>query len=344
MSALAQLCYRHRLVVLLSWVVLLAALAGALVTAGTSFRSGAMSQNSESATASALLQRASAGGSGDSGYVVWQTSHGTVTAAPVEAEMSGLLGKIAHEPGVASVTSPYSSAGTKQASSDHAIAYAERAVRPRCTKAQQADVKSLALTDDSAGLHVAVGGQAFATEPAAGGPSDVIGIVLAFVILLLVFRAAWVAVLPIVTAVAGVGTGALTVMLLSHAISIPSDALTLAALIGLGVGIDYALFVVNRHRGNLTAGMSVGDSIAAALNASGRAVVFAGLTVVAALLGTTTLGLGQVTGMAEGAAVTVVVTVLAAVTLLNDWWRHRPSRVTSQADLSGRAGSLRGAR
>ena len=139
---------------------------------------------------------------------------------------------------------------------------------------------------------------------------------LAFLILLLVFRAAWVAALPIITAVAGVGTGMLTVMLLSHIVSIPSAALTLAALIGLGVGIDYALFIVNRHRVNLMAGMSVGDSIAAALNTSGRAVVFAGLTVVAALLGMTTLGLGVVTGMAEGAAVTVVLTVLAAVTLL----------------------------
>jgi uncharacterized membrane protein YdfJ with MMPL/SSD domain len=69
----------------------------------------------------------------------------------------------------------------------------------------------------------------------------------AFMILLLVFRAAWVAALPIITAIAGGGTGLLTVMLLSHAISIPSTALTLAALIGLGVGIDYALFIVNRH-------------------------------------------------------------------------------------------------
>ncbi|WP_232792197.1 MMPL family transporter [Actinacidiphila yeochonensis] len=297
-------------------MVLLIALAGALGAVGTGFSSSQTSQNTESATASALLQHASAGRSGDSGYVVWQTPHATVTTASVKAEMSGLLGRIAQEPTVASVTSPYDAAGAAQVSSDHTVAYASVQFDHAATKEQQKSVKSLVLADDSAGVHVAVGGQAFGSEPAAGGPADAIGIVLAFVILVLVFRAVWVAVLPIITAIAGVGTAALTVMLLSHVVTIPSTALTLGALIGLGVGIDYALFIVNRHRGNLTAGMSVGDSIGASLNTSGRAVVFAGLTVVAALLGMTTLRLGVVTGMAEGAAVTVVLTVLAAVTLL----------------------------
>lgn len=316
MSALARWCHRHRLAVLLSWVVLLIALVGALGAVGTKFSTSQTSQNTESATASALLQRASAAGSGNSGYVVWQTPDGTVTASSAKTDMSGLLDKIAHEPGVTSVTSPYTGAGAKQISSDRTIAYANVQFDHGASKSQQEDVKSLALADDSKAVHVTVGGQAFSTQPAAGGPSDAIGIVLAFVILLLVFRAVWVAVLPIITAVAGVGTAALTVMLLSHAVAIPSTALTLGALIGLGVGIDYALFIVNRHRGNLTSGMSVGDSIAKSLNTSGRAVVFAGLTVVAALLGMTTLDLGVVTGMAEGAAVTVVITVLAAVTLL----------------------------
>ncbi|WP_235032137.1 MMPL family transporter [Actinacidiphila yanglinensis] len=297
-------------------MVLLIALAGALGVGGTNFTSSQTSQHTESATASALLQHASAGRSGNSGYVVWQTPHGKVTAASAKAEMSEVLDKIAHEPGVGSVISPYSSGGAAQVSSDHTIAYANVQFSHAATKPQQKAVQSLALANDSPSVHVTVGGQAFGTEPAAGGPSDVIGIVLAFAILLLVFRAVWVAVLPIITAVAGVGTAALTVMLLSHVVTIPSTALTLGALIGLGVGIDYALFIINRHRGNLTAGMSVGDSIGASLNTSGRAVVFAGLTVVAALLGMTTLDLGVVTGMAEGAAVTVVLTVLAAVTLL----------------------------
>ncbi|SEM18589.1 MMPL family transporter [Streptacidiphilus jiangxiensis] len=316
MSALARWCHRHRLAVLLGWVVLLIALAGALGTAGTNFGDSQMSQNTESATASTLLRHASASSSGDSGYAVFQAPHGKVTDAPVQSEMSGLLDKIAHEPGVASVTSPYTSTGAAQISSDKTIAYANVQFDRDATKAQQSEVSSLALADDGSTVHVTLGGQAFGAQVAAGGPSDAIGIVLVFVILLLVFRAVWVAVLPIITAVAGVGTGALTVMLLSHLITIPSTALTLGALIGLGVGIDYALFIVNRHRGNLMAGMSTGQSVAASLNTSGRAVVFAGLTVVAALLGMTTLNLGEVTGMAEGAAVTVVLTVLAAVTLL----------------------------
>lgn len=137
---------------LLSWLVLLVALVGALAAAGTSFSSSQTSQNSESATASALLQRASAAGGGNSGDVVWQATSGTVTTASVKTEMSGLLDRIAADPAVASVTSPYNSAGVGQLSSDKTVAYAVVQFDRGATKAEQSAVQSQALAKDTASV------------------------------------------------------------------------------------------------------------------------------------------------------------------------------------------------
>ena len=143
-----------------------------------------------------------------------------------------------------------------------------------------------------------------------------IGVLAALVILLLVFRSKWAALLPIITGVAGVGISSLVVLLLTHAVSIPSVAPELSSLIGLGVGIDYALLVVNRHRKAFRAGADVPAAIRAAMNTSGRAVLFAGGTVVIALLGMLVLNVGFLSGLAMAASVTVALTVIAAVTLL----------------------------
>ncbi|MFF8875373.1 MMPL family transporter [Streptomyces massasporeus] len=146
------------------------------------------------------------------------------------------------------------------------------------------------------------------------------------------------AALPIITAIAGVGTSAVAVMLLSHAVTLSDTTLTLGSLIGLGVGIDYALFIVNRHRTNLLAGMGVAESVAKSLNTSGRAVVFAGLTVVVALLGMLTLNVGIINGMAIGAAITVVLTVLAAITLLPALLGMIGTRILGHAERRALAG------
>ncbi|WP_030900680.1 MMPL family transporter [Streptomyces sp. NRRL F-5126] len=317
MSSLARWCHRHRFAVVLVWVALLIGLGAGASAAGSAFGSGPASQNTDSARAAALLQHASRGASGKSGRVVWQVEGGPkVTGPAVQRVTSDALGRIAHAPGVASVSSPYTSSGKAQVSKDGRTAYATVAFGRGATDAQIEHVKELATAPASARLHVALNGQAFTVNPKPNAVADAMGIVLAFVVLLLAFRAVWVAVLPIITAVVGVGTSAIAVMLLSHLITLSDTTLTLGSLIGLGVGIDYALFIVNRHRANLTAGMGVAESIATSLNTSGRAVVFAGLTVVIALLGMLTLNIGIINGMAIGAAVTVVLTVLAALTLL----------------------------
>ncbi|WP_329271760.1 MMPL family transporter [Streptomyces pseudovenezuelae] len=316
MSPLARWCHRHRLAVVLVWVGLLLALGAGVGAAGNAFGNGPTSQDTDSARATALLQQASDSAAGKSGRIVWQVSGAEVTEPGAEQAMTGALEDIADAPGVASVTSPYAPDGRAQVSQDGRTAYATVAFDQDVSDGQIDHVKELATGPESKSLHIALNGQAFTVNPEPNAVADAMGIVLAFVVLLFAFRAVWVAALPIITAVIGVGTSALTVMLLSHVIRLSDTTLTLGSLIGLGVGIDYALFIVNRHRANLLAGMNVGESIAKSLNTSGRAVVFAGLTVVIALLGMLTLNVGIINGMAIGAAVTVVLTVLAAITLL----------------------------
>ena len=334
MSSLARWCHRHRLTVVLAWVGLLLALGAGAGALGSDFGNSPTSQNTDSAKATALLQHASDSAAGKSGRVVWQVQDGKVTDPAARRAMTDALGRIAHAPGVAAVTSPYTPAGRTQISKDSETAYATVAFQDGVGDPQVERVKQLATAPDSGSLHIALNGQAFTVNPKPNPVADAMGIVLAFVVLLFVFRAVWVAALPILTAIAGVGTSAIAVILLSHVITLSDTTLTLGSLIGLGVGIDYALFIVNRHRTNLKAGMGVGESVAKSLNTSGRAVVFAGLTVVVALLGMLTLNVGIINGMAIGAAVTVVLTVLAAITLLPALLGMIGPRVLSRSERS----------
>jgi RND superfamily putative drug exporter len=338
MSPLARWCHRHRLAVVLAWVGLLIALGGAVGAAGSSFGNSPFSQDTDSARATALLQKGASSAAGKSGRVVWQVSDGKVTDAAAERAMTGALERIADAPGVASVTDPYTPAGQAQISKDGRTAYATVAFDDGVDDARIDHVKGLATAPETGSLHIALNGQAFTVNPEPNAVADAMGIVLAFIVLLFVFRAVWVAALPIITAIAGVGTSAVAVMLLSHAVTLSDTTLTLGSLIGLGVGIDYALFIVNRHRTNLMAGMGVAESTAKALNTSGRAVVFAGLTVVVALLGMLTLNVGIINGMAIGAAITVVLTVLAAITLLPALLGMIGSRILGRAERRALAG------
>ncbi|MFF0014952.1 MMPL family transporter [Streptomyces sp. NPDC005374] len=342
MSPLARWCHRHRLAVVLVWVGLLIGLGAGAGAAGSAFGNSPTSQNTDSAKATALLQHASNSAAGKSGRVVWQLKDGKVTEPAAEQAMTGALGRIAHAPGVASVTSPYAPSGKAQVSKDGKTAYATVAFDPDVADSQIDHVKELATALETRSLHIALNGQAFTVNAAPNPVADAMGILLAFVVLLFVFRAVWVAVLPILTAIAGVGTSAVAVILLSHVITLSDTTLTLGSLIGLGVGIDYALFIVNRHRANLKAGLGTAESIAKALNTSGRAVVFAGLTVVIALLGMLTLNVGIINGMAIGAAVTVLLTVLAAITLLPALLAMIGPRVLSRRERSAPGGGTTG--
>ncbi|WP_238434828.1 MULTISPECIES: MMPL family transporter [unclassified Frankia] len=277
---------------------------------GSSFKTVADLPNSESAHAYALLGPSD--GSTETGRIVWHTTGQAVDAAEVRGEVSGMLTRVAALPGVTAVQSPYTPGGSGQLNAGQNTAYALVTV----TDAKVGQVEQAAQSIDSSRLQVELGGQAFAPQTKAGGISEIVGILAALAILLLMFRSVWAAALPIVTGVAGVVVSLLFVMVGSHVVNLSSDSITMGSLIGLGVGIDYALFIVNRYRKALVGGTSVTEAIVQAVTTSGRAVIFAGLTVIAALLAMFVVGMGVLTGMGQAAAVTVLFTVLAAITLL----------------------------
>ncbi|TQF01584.1 MMPL family transporter [Kitasatospora acidiphila] len=320
MSVLARWCHRHRLVTVLLWLGLLVGLGVVSGKVGTAYSNSLSLPSTESSKAMDLLKANMPAAAGDQDTVVWHVNDGSVTDPAVKDRMAQTLDAIAHSPGVASVSSPYTPHGAAQVSPDGRTAYAQVVFDQDAMHVAKGDaeqVVKLAEQARSSSLDVQLGGGAIAkTEQNMGGTSELVGVLAALAILLLIFRSAWAAVLPVLTGAAGVGAGVLSIGLLSHGLSLADTAPTLASLVGLGVGIDYALFVVNRHRKGLMSGLSVEESVVRALNTSGRAVVFAGATVVVALLGMLVLGIGFLNGMAIGAAVTVALTVLAATTLL----------------------------
>ena len=313
MGGLARWCTRHKISVLLSWVFVLVALGGAVGAAGSAFSDSSRLPSSDSSTAYNLL--AGAGSSAakvTTGTIVWDTRSGSALSPAASLRIKPMLASVAKVEGVQSVVSPFTTAGAKQVSADSRTAYATVVF---ASDVHEDQAQALAKAAASSQLDVQVGGAAF-TKISPGGTSEVIGVLAALLILFLVFRSVWAALLPVITGVAGVGVSSLAVILLSHVVTLPSVAPELGALIGLGVGIDYALFIVNRQRKALRQGADLHSAIATAMNTSGRAVLFAGGTVIVALLGLLVLNVGFVSGLGIGAAVTVFLTVMAAVTLL----------------------------
>jgi RND superfamily putative drug exporter len=320
MSALARWCYQHRFVVITAWVALLIALAAMSQAVRTTYDNSLTLPGTGSGSAQELLQRSAPAQAGDSDQIVWHVSQGSVTDPAVEARMSAMLAQVSHLPEVASLAGPYQSGGRVQVSSDGRTAYATVTFTDQADNLGHADVDRVIATAMAArepGLAVELGGKAIAgAEETPASNASLIGIVAAAVILLIAFGSVLAMALPIVTAVAGVGSGLLLMAPLSHLMSVNGIAPILGALIGLGVGVDYALFIVTRHRRGLRSGLDPEQSAVQALNTSGRAVLFAGGTVCIALLGLLSVGLRFIDGLAVPAAITVVCTVVATVTLL----------------------------
>ena len=318
MSGLALFCARWRFAVVGLWFAVLVALVGGVVAAGSGFTDATDLPDGESARAYALLDSPDSTKT-ENGTIVWRTDGAAVDSPAVRSEVSSWLDKVAATDGVEQVISPYSEQGAAQVNTARSTAYATVKVNDdAATEAIRAQVENLSHDATSAGISydVGLGGQAFTEQPGASGGTEAIGILVALAILLLMFRSVWAAILPIVTGLVGVGISLLVVMLGSHIVDLSATSITMAALIGLGVGIDYALFIVNRFRNALMSGQSVTGAVTQAVNTSGRAVVFAGLTVAVALLAMFLVGLGILTGMAQAAAVAVVCTVLTAITFL----------------------------
>jgi putative drug exporter of the RND superfamily len=311
---------RHRGRVLIAWLIILVAAIAAFKGAGSEFSNSLTLPGTQSQSAVNALQRDFATRAGDQDQIVFATSSGSVTSAAAKARIGPALARVATLPHVVSVVSPYSASGAHQVSRDRTVAFATVTFdeQARSLPVRAIDrVIATAQAARSSSLRVALGGQAIehAEKPSLGS-ATAIGLLAAIVVLLITFGSFIAMGLPIITALLGLGVGISLAGLGSHIIQIPDFATQLAAMIGLGVGIDYALFIVTRFRENRQRGATVDDAVTGAMDTAGRAVLFAGATVILALLGQLLLGVGLLSGLAVASALAVLTTMLAALTAL----------------------------
>ncbi len=325
MVKLARWTTTHRKYVLLGWIVVLFAVNAVAQSAGTSYSNNFTLPNSDAQRASDLLQRSFPAQAGDRDTIVYKVSSGTVENPAVKTRMSAMFARVAKLPHVAGVISPYGGAASgKSVSANGRIAFAtvvfgEKANDLSKTAAKR--VVDVARAAGGSGLQVELGGQAIEkTEQAGFGISTAVGLLAAIVVLLLTFGSLTAMGLPILTALFGLGTGLGAIALFTHVVDTADFASELAAMIGLGVGIDYALFILTRFReAYVTPGPTFGDareSVVQAMDTAGRAILFAGCTVVIALLGMMLLGVDFLYGVAISASIGVLLVMAASLTLL----------------------------
>ncbi|MFJ6860779.1 MMPL family transporter [Streptomyces werraensis] len=320
MAALARWCVQRRLVTVLLWLLALVGIAAGAFVAGSAYSNDYKVPGTESGRATELLNEGFPSLGGDSDSVVWHTPSGTVRDSGVEQTMTRTLDRLEELPGVASVSGPYDDGGAGRISADGRTAYAtvtfEHSGKDITSGEAEAVVKT-AKAAETDGLDVELGGSAVElSEPSGGHTAEIVGVAVAAVVLFLAFGSLAASLLPIATALVSVGTAYAGIVLLGHVMTVADFAPMLGLLIGLGVGIDYALFIVTRHRRGLKRGLSVTEAATNAVATTGRAVVFAGATVCIALLGMLILRLNFLNGVAVAASLTVVLTVAASVTLL----------------------------
>ncbi len=325
MLKLARWSTTHRKYVVLGWVLLLLAVNVVAQQAGTSYSNNFTLPNSGAQRAADLLQRSFPQQAGDRDTIVYKVSSGSALDPAVRARMSSTFAEVARLPHVASVISPYAGATSgRTISGDGKIAFATVVFDEKANllpKSAAERVVKVARAAQQPGLQVELGGQAIeATQQSGFGISTAVGLLAAIVVLLLTFGSLTAMGLPIVTALFGLGTGLGAIALFTHVVDTPNFSSELAAMIGLGVGIDYALFILTRFReAYATPGPTFENSRASvvqAIDTAGRAVLFAGCTVVIALLGMMLLGVSFLYGVAISASIGVLLVMLASLTLL----------------------------
>jgi RND superfamily putative drug exporter len=319
LARLSRWCYRYRRRVVILWIVafvIMNALGGAL---GDAYSNNFSGGHSDSISAFDLLKERFPSRAGDTADIVFRADKG-VDDPDVRDRMEAVFtavapGKIKHAVGF---ESPYDD--PSRISEDGKTAYATVTFDKQAgdMPAETADpVIDAAKKAREPGLDVELSGPvvARAIEVPPGG-SEVIGLIAAIIILFIAFGSLLAMSLPIIAAVFGVGIGSVFVVLLSHLITVPSFAPYVALMIGLGVGIDYALFIVVRYRGGLHDGLSPEEANVLALSTAGRAVIFAGCTVLVSLLGMFMMGINFIYGLSLGAVLTVLMTMAASITLV----------------------------
>jgi RND superfamily putative drug exporter len=350
MRQLADFCYSHRRLVLLGWVALIVGLWMLSGAFAGKFRTEFELPASESARALELLEeRGSASRTGFSGQLVFRAEQG-VNDPAVRQRMEQFFSDVGAALEGEEIISPYQPGQEYQISQDGRTAYAEINLSNRDQEQfiEDADaVKEIWRDFEFQGVTVELGGDIFAEFSEFS--SEFIGILAAVIILLVAFGSVLAMGLPIITALFGIGCGAALIGLLTRIMAVPDFTTQVAAMIGIGVGIDYALLVVSRYRQSLHDGLDARRATILALDTSGRAVVFAGLTVVISLLGMFMMNMDFMRSLSIGAILAVLLTMLAAITLLpamlgfvgNNIDEVRfflPKNVHSSSDLARRIG------
>ena len=320
MANFARWCFVHRKAVLAGWLIALIGFFAVGLKVGANYAENDSLPGTDSTKALSVLQTNYPAQAGDSDQIVVQARQGTLRSPPAETAVTSMLARVAKLPYVRSVTSPYGPGG--QISKDGTIGLATVNLTAQANSVPNSAVQTListAQSADSALLNVQLGGAAIenVAVPSGDFTSVILGIVLALIILFIAFRrSVLAALLPLISALVAIGVGLSIITVLTHAISIASWVPEVAIIVALGVGVDYALFIVSRHRNGLLAGQTPEDAAVTALNTSGRAVLLAGLTVCVALLGLFALQISSLYGVAVAVALVVGLTMVASLTLL----------------------------
>lgn len=346
LARIARFSFRRRyLMVFAVWLPLLIGLNALSSAVGTDYHTEFNMPNSESKQVQDAFNKI--GSKEDAGFqaqIVFTAAQGNDDPA-VKAAMEAMFQEVDALPGV-KLVSPYSPEGAQQnspATSDknhfgQDVSFAQLTVSKRDQsgfKQLAADVEAIGDKVNVPGLEIDYGGQVF--QKVEFPASEVLGILAAIVILLLAFGSVIAMGLPIGTAIIGLGVGMAIVGIASNGFSIPEFGPQMTAMIGLGVGIDYALFIVSRYREHLQMGEDPETATVAAVDSSGRAVIFAGITVIISLLGLFIMGLSFVRGLAVAGATGVFVMMIASITLLPALLGFTGTRIhtTSKAAATG---------
>src|SRR5215813_2229317 len=314
---LARFSVRHRFAVLAAWILVAVALVGVSHRLGDNTNDNVTLPGTNSQQATDALSKSFPDQANGSSPIVMHVSSGKLTDSKYSQAVNQAAADVAKAPDVASVVNPLTSQGASALSKDQKTGYLSvtLSVSPGAMSVDDAQtiIDAAAKPAQAAGIQVETGGQLGqkVSKPSTE-TSELIGILAAMVILTFTFGTVVAMLLPIVTAILGLASTLSIIQIVSHAFTVSTVAPTLATMIGLGVGIDYALFIVTRHFRGLKDGLEVRESIARAAATSGGAVAFAGGTVTIALVSLAVAGIPLVTTMGLMAAVAVV----AALTLL----------------------------
>jgi RND superfamily putative drug exporter len=311
----------HRVIVILGWIATLIVMGFIASAAGSDFTEEFSLPSSDSKDALDLLENRFPAQAGDTVQIVYKAESGVESPA-IEKKMEGVFKKVVALPHVSEVSSPYEKGGAGAVSDDGKIAYATAQFNVTTDKLNDGEVKKIVDTAQRAGgdgLQVELGGAAVEEvrgEEEEGESEKMIGVLAAIVVLLISFGSVVAMGLPILTALFALGVGISGITLFTHVFDTAEFAPQLAFMIGLGVGVDYALFILSRFRNGLDEGLDKREAAVAAVDTAGRAVMFAGITVIISLMGMMLLGINFLYGVAVAAALAVLFTMISALTLL----------------------------